>query len=117
MVEIPVPLGYDDVGIFINNRLDFLEVSGFYVVPLDKDELCAISFEFGHPSISLHVNVKRTVLLAIKEEGETKEPEHFLHTVYLFILYAKIGIIFNTTKIFPGRHGVRRPDGACENSK
>ena len=48
-----VPLGDNDIGIFINNRLDLLEVT------------------LGHSSIPFNMNVKRVVLLAVEEERTT----------------------------------------------
>ena len=74
-----VPLGDNDIGIFINNRLDLLKVTGLDAVTLNNGELRPIPLELGHPSIPFNMNVKRVVLLAVEEERESKEPKYFRH--------------------------------------
>ena len=83
-----VPLGDNDIGIFINNRLDLLEVSGLDAVTLNNGELRPIPLELGHSSIPFNMNVKRVVLLAV-EERESKEPEYFRHIISTLIVLCK----------------------------
>ena len=40
-----VPLGDNDIGIFINNRLDLLEVTGLDAVTLNKGEFRPVPLE------------------------------------------------------------------------
>ena len=76
-----VPLGDDDVGILIDNCLNLLEVTGLDTYPIYKDKLRPVPFEFGHPSIPLHMNMQRIMLTAVEEEREPEEPEYFWHNV------------------------------------
>ena len=63
-----IPATDDNVGIFINNKFDFLHITCFDVMLFNEDELLSIPVKLCHASITLDMNMDGLMLFAIKEE-------------------------------------------------
>ena len=93
------PTFYYNIGIIVDNSLDFLHVTSFNVLFIDKDKLVTIPIKLCHAVITFNMNVHGLVFSAIKEKRESKKTKYFGHNSDCFYVYdANIGIIFNTTK-------------------
>ena len=69
----------NQVGILINDRLNLLQVIGLYLLFNKQCKFVSIPHILGHSTVPFNVNVNRLMLLAIKEEGITKESKYFWH--------------------------------------
>ena len=69
------PTLYYNIGIIVDNSLDFFHVTSFNVLFLDKDKLVAIPIKFCHSVVTFDMNVHGLMFFAIKEERESKKNE------------------------------------------
>lgn len=82
-----VPTFYDNIGILVNNSLDFLVVICLDSFFLNQGKLCPIPFKLSHTSIPLHMYMKRIVFPAVEKERETLKSKYFRHIIPYFIIY------------------------------
>ena len=91
----------NQVGILIDDRLNFLQVICLYLLLYKQYELTSVPYELSHATVPFNVNVDRLMLLTVKEEGESKESKYFWHiSISFYSDSAKIGIIFDTSNFF-----------------
>ena len=100
-IKMLLPTLDNQVGILIDDRLNLLQVICLYLLLYKQCELTSVPYELSHATIPFNVNVDRLMLLAIKEEGESKESKYFWHiSISIYSDCAKIGIIFDTNNFF-----------------
>ena len=100
-IKMLLPTLDNQVGILIDDRLNFLQVICLYLLLYKQCELTSVPYELSHATVPFNVNVDRLMLLTVKEEGESKESKYFWHiSISFYSDSAKIGIIFDTNNFF-----------------
>ncbi len=84
------PTLYYNIGIIVDDSLNFLHVTSLNVLFLDKDKLVTIPIKLCHAVVAFNMNVHRLVLPAVKEEREAKKAKYLGHNYNVLMFMTQI---------------------------